>query len=212
MNKISRKHPALFAFLAMLPIWLLAIICSIVMCDCSNTPPSTPRQKAYPRVNTHDSTFIALENTPIHFEISSVAQISLDSIVMNDKEGKGVRWINIFYQPYNATLHCTFTPVNPSSIAEVINNRKERMALNAGSLTSELIELTNANDFRSHILVTEQSNVTPLQFISTNNQSWVISGALYLNSNKTSSIDSIRPIINALKRDLIHSLKTINKP
>ena len=86
------------------------------------------------------------------------------------------------------------------------------MELNAGNLTSELIELTNANDFRSHILVTEQSNVTPLQFISTNNQSWVVSGALYINSTRATNIDSIRPIINALKRDLIHSLKTINNP
>ena len=212
MNKTSRKHPALVALLAMLPIWLLAFLCSIVMCDCSNTPPSTPRQKAYPRINTHDSSFVALKNSPIHFEISSAAQISLDSIVKNDKDGKGARWINIFYQPYNATLHCTFTPVDTSSIGRVISNREERMALNVGNLTSELIELTNANDFRSHILVTEQSNVTPLQFISTNNQSWVVSGALYINSPRATNIDSIRPIINALKRDLIHSLKTINNP
>ena len=211
MNKLSRKHSTLSAFIAMLPIWIIAIICSLMLCDCSNKTPDTPRRKAYPRVAVHDSSFVAMTNSPIHFEISTTAQITLDSIVMNDKDGRGARWINIFYKPYNATLHCTFTAVDTSSIKEVLSNRNERMALNAGNLTSELTELTNANDYYSHILVTEQSKVTPLQFLSSDNKNWVVSGALYLN-NGNSNPDSIRPIINAIKRDIIHSLKTINQP
>jgi hypothetical protein len=142
--------------------------------------------------------------------MSNVALITLDSTIVNNKQTEKSHWINIFYKPYNLTIHCTFTPVDPSTINDIIYNRKERMSLNSGYFPSELIELTNANNYSSQILITEQSNVTPLQFLSTNNKNWVVSGALYLNNNNSPNIDSIRPIINIIKRDIIHSLKTIS--
>ena len=168
---------------------------------------ATPRRKAFPRIVTHDSTFCTFDNAPIHFEISKIATITLDSISTNTLNK--VQWINIYYKPYNTTIYCTFTQVDNTTIDEVISNRSERMALNSGGLTSELIELTNANKFYSQILITEQSKVTPIQFLSTDNQNWVVSGALYVENNQ--NIDSIRPVINVVKRDIIHSLKTINQ-
>ena len=83
------------------------------------------------------------------------------------------------------------------------------MALNSGGRTSELIELTNANKFNSQILITEQNKVTPIQFLSTNNQNWVVSGVLYIENNQ--NLDSIHPVIDVVKRDIIHSLKTIKE-
>lgn len=189
----------------MLPMWIIAIICSIVLCECSGNNTPTPRRKAYPRIETHDSTFTEIVNCPIFFEMSAISSITLDSV--NNESENSSRWINIYYKSYNATIYCTFTPVNSLTLKDVIANRYERMVLNSGDHPSELIELTNANDFRSQILTTEQSRVTPIQFLSTNNRNWVISGALYIDNN--SNIDSIKPIINIVKRDIIHSLKTV---
>ena len=211
MSKVSRKHNTFTAFVAMLPVWLLAILCASVLCDCKNNSADTPRRKAYPRIVTHDSSFVAVANAPLHFEISDFAQITLDTVIANEKN-EGTRWLNVYYSQYNATIHSTFTPVDDSTIDDILENRSERMALNAGNHTSELLELTNANGFASQILVTEESNTTPLQFISTDNKKWVVSGALYLNGESKSNVDSIRPVINVIKRDIIHSLKMINKP
>lgn len=211
MGKVSRRHNTFTAFVAMLPVWFLAILCASILCDCNNNSVDTPRRKAYPRIVTHDSSFVAVANAPLHFEISDIAQITLDTIIANEKS-EGSQWLNVFYGQYNATIHCTFTPVDDSTIDDILDNRSERMALNAGNHTSELLELTNANGFASQILVTEESNTTPLQFISTDNKKWVVSGALYLNGDGRSGVDSIRPVINVIKRDIIHSLKMINKP
>lgn len=206
---MTRKRNRSFstAVFAMLPMWIMAIALSLILCECSDNNVATPRRKAFPRIVTHDSTFCTLDNAPIHFEISKIATITLDSISTNTLNN--AHWINIYYKPYNATIYCTFTQVDNSTIDEVISNRSERMALNSGGLTSELIELTNANKFYSQILITEQSKVTPIQFLSTDNQNWVVSGALYVENNQ--NIDSIRPVINVVKRDIIHSLKTINQ-
>lgn len=197
--------------LTKLPIWIMLIITSFIACNCDNNT-NIPRRKAYPRITTHDSAFSTITSLPLHFERSSIALITLDSTIINNKTEEKSHWINLFYKPYNITIHCTFTRIDTSTIYNTLYNRKERMALNSGNFPSELIELTNANNFSSQILITEQSKVTPLQFLSTNNKNWVVSGALYLNNNNTPNIDSIRPIINVVKRDIIHSLKTISDP
>jgi gliding motility-associated lipoprotein GldD len=216
---MARKHKKQFitAILVMLPVWIITISLSLLFCECSNNNNEAttnnsdeviiPRRKAFPRINTHDSTFVAIKNTPVHFEISKAASITLDS-TKTDLDIPS-QWINIYYKPYKATIHCTFTQVDSTTINQVIDNRSERMSLNIGSLTTELIELTNANNFYSQILTTEQCEVTPIQFLSTDDCNWVVSGALYFE--QTNNVDSIRPVIDVIKRDIIHSLKTINK-
>lgn len=196
----------------MLPIWLLALITSIIFSDCSGeSNVNMPRQKAYPRITTHDSTFTPLTSSPIHFEISTAATISLDSINSGNTSCENSRWLNVSYNDYNAVIYCTFTPVDTSSIDDVIANRTERMALNVGGNASELTELTNVNGFTSRILSSLESAVTPVQFLSTDGNDWVVTGALHFTNATTADIDSLKPVINVIKRDIIHSLKTIRK-
>lgn len=196
----------------MLPIWLLAFITSLIFSDCSGeNNVNMPRQKAFPRIVTHDSTFTPLASAPLHFEISIAAKITLDSINTGNTTGENSRWLNVSYNDYNAVIYCTFTSVDTSSIDNVIANRTKRMALNVGGNTSELTELTNANGFTSRILSSLESTVTPVQFLSTDGNDWVVTGALHFTNATTTDIDSLKPVINVVKRDIIHSLKTIRK-
>ncbi len=208
----QRKHNVLTAILAMLPIWIPAFAASLLLSDCCGEDQTNmPRQKAYPRIATHDSTFTALASSPIHFEISTAAKVTLDSTNTGKASGENSRWIDISYNSYNAVIYCTFTPVDASTINNVLANRDERMALNAGDNTSELIRLTNANGFSSRILTTTQSVVTPIQFISTDGKDWVVSGAIHLSGINTADTDSLSPVITVLRRDIIHTLTTIKK-
>lgn len=208
----QRKHNVLTAIIAMSPMWLIAFAASLILSDCSGeTQTNMPRQKAYPRIATHDSTFTALASNPIHFEISTAAEVTLDSINTSKVTGENSRWINISYKGYNAVIYYTFTPVDATTINNVLANRDERMALNAGDNPSELTRITNANGFSSRILTTTQSVVTPIQFISTDGKDWVVSGAVHLSGMYTADTDSLSPVINVLRRDIIHSLTTIKK-
>lgn len=207
-----QKRNLLTAIATLLPIWIIAIVASLFFSECSNNDSTNmPRRKAFPRIEIHDSTYSSLPSSPVYFEISTAAKVTLDSVNTGNETGKNSRWFNISYPTYNAVIMCTFTPVNEATIHEVINNRTHRMKLNSGSLTSELTELTNANGFNSQILTTIENRVTPIQFISSDINDWVVSGAVYFNNNDTVDIDSISPIIFAIKRDIIHALKTIKK-
>lgn len=208
----SRKNDIFTAIIAMLPIWVLAIVTSLAFSDCSGDGNANmPRRKAFPRIATHDSTFMPLASSPLHFEISTVAKVTLDSINTGKATGENNRWFNVSYDDYNAVIYCTFTPVDSTTINNVIANRTERMALNVGGNTSELTELTNANGFTSRILSSLESSVTPVQFLSTDGNDWVVTGALHFTDVTTADIDSLKPIIDVVKRDIIHSLKTIKK-
>jgi hypothetical protein len=51
----------------------------------------------------------------------------------------------------------------------------------------------------------------PLQFLATDNSRYVISGAFFMpNVTANAPIDSLQPIVEAVKRDLIHSLKHLS--
>lgn len=197
-------------FFKKLPMWLLAIITASFFCECvDNGDAVVPRRKAYPRIVTHDSVFAKIDNLPIYFEVNKNAKIEIDTVNTNLDIEKSTQWINVFYGKYNAMIYLTFTPIDKSSIDKVILNRTQRISLNIGDYPSEVLELTNANGFSSQIFTTVENRVTPIQFLSTDGMNWVVSGAVYFSGMGISDIDSVVPVINVMKRDVVHSLKTI---
>ena len=203
----KKKDSTLTAFLAMIPIWIIAGVISLSLSECSNKENYIPRRTAYPRVNLCDTIHVKSPLLPVNFEINAETIASEDSSnITND----GSKWINVFYPKYNATLYYTYTPVTASTIEGVIDNRIERISLNIGSLTSEMTELNTPSGVIAKIISTPTSMVTPLQFIATNNSSWVISGAFCFNETKNISSDSISPILKAVNNDILHTIKNLS--
>lgn len=205
MNK--KKHSTLTAFFAMIPIWIIAGVISFSLSECTNKENPIPRRTAYPRVNLCDTVYVKSSLLPVNFEINAEAIASEDS---SNNTNDGSKWINVFYPKYNATLYYTYTPVTSSTIDDVIDNRIERISLNIGSLTSEMTEMNTPSGVIAKIISTPTSEVTPLQFIATNNLSWVISGAFCFNETTNISTDSISPILKAVNNDLFHTIKNLN--
>lgn len=179
---------------------LFAALSLLAACSHSDHTP-VPRSVAYPRVPVYDSAYVAVPSLPLHLELSANAVTQVDSA------HSGSMWINATYPAYNATLHLTLTPVTPATEAEVIANRTERMSLNSGVHPTEITQLTSPAGFRSQVLFTPAGSVTPVQILSVSPR-WVISGALY-HPQADSSPDSIAPVLRAVRRDLIHTAKTI---
>ena len=203
----KKKNSTLTAFFAMIPIWIIAGVISLSLSECTNKENHIPRLTAYPRINLCDTVYAKSHLLPVNFEINA------ESIAIEDSSNTstdGSKWINVFYPKYNATLDYTYTPVVSSTIDGVIDNRIERISLNIGSLTSEMTELNTHSGVTAKIISTPTSVVTPLQFIATNNSSWVISGAFCFNETTNISTDSISPILKAVNNDLIHTIINLN--
>ena len=93
-----------------------------------------------------------------------------------------------------------------------LDNRAERMALNTGGARSELIELVSDGGFSGRLMTTRSSTVTPLQFLASDpHGSMVVSGALFIgDAAEASSPDSLTPVVDAVRDDLLHALKHLS--
>lgn len=203
-----RRHP-LWSLWFAAPLWLLAVLLSMIFSDCSGGSAdrvAVPRPAAYPRISLYDTLHCAVpEASPLLFYVNAEVTVS------RPQDGDGdSRWLNIAYPRYNAVIYCTFTSVTGANRAKVLDNRLERMKLNAGGLPSEVLTLDSPGGFHSQLLVTPAESLTPLQFLSTDGKGWVVSGAAYLDyAPRAVAADSIAPVIDALKADLLYALERL---
>lgn len=180
----------------------IALAALLPLCGCNNSGEQVniPRPTAYPRIAVADSIFDTIPGLALHFEANTSTRVDV-------KDSKS---FDIIYPSYNATLYCSIIPTTATTRQEVLANREERMALNVGDNKAEIISLSAPSGFSSRIVTCRESAALPVQFIACDDSKWVVTGALFLNNGNTAtSSDSIMPILEAVKRDVIHSMKTI---
>lgn len=164
---------------------------------------AVPRPVAYPRIEVPEAEYVVPDSLPLHFEINAGA----DS---ERRQQEGMTWLTITYPDNFAdvALYCTFSPVTPATLDDVVANRTERMALNTGGADSEVTQLVSSGGFDCTMTVTRAGSATPVQFLAAD-MSMVVSGTMYINVEAGFAPDSIAPVVDAVARDVLHSLKTL---
>lgn len=177
----------------------LAIILTVLLGACSpgqGDNVAVPRQRAYPRPALPDTMLTAVHTAPLHFLVNAEATI----------EQPRQDWLDIHYPTLGVTVHTSFAPTTPDKVEDVMANRMQRLLLNAGSATPRFTESVNAAGF-DIVIAQSETGVTPLQFLATDKSRWVVSGAARLSAaDGSASVDSLRPIINAVRRDIERAL------
>ena len=172
----------------------------LITLGCNGEKHTTPRKTAYPRPNLLDTTMTTIPEVPLFFPINAQAKAEVPQ----------PGWLNIVYDRYKATLHTTFTESTSEQIDEIKHNRMERLLLNSGGRPTQHSEFTNSAGFSILVAYTEGAT-TPLQFLATDDSSIVVSGALYFSDPRANqSIDSIKPIIEAIRGDMMRSLQRLS--
>ena len=187
---------------------ILILVFFGVLASCGNSSedigsrPAIPRRPAYPRIELPDSVFGHRDRLPLGMEVneSSVAEITRD-------DASGV-WINVTYPGQNAQVYYTFTPVTEDGVAEVLDNRLERISLNLGGNSAKMTEFLTPSGLAVRLF--EGGNVaTPVQFLATDNATLVVSGSAFLPELSPATSDSLSPVVKMLERDIVHSLQSL---
>lgn len=79
--------------------------------------------------------------------------------------------------------------------------------LNNGDLPAHNTEWRNAAGWDVLVAVTSGSS-TPVQFFATDDSAMVVSGAAFFG--KTAPIDSVQPYVDAVRDDIIRSMKVLS--
>lgn len=195
---------------------LLTLIAGTVAGCSGNTEPGrnaadvapVPRRHAYPRVEIPDSVYtdMAAGTTTLHIAVSDAATVTLR--ISDDGNSQ---FVDAAYPDFNSTIFFTVTPVDRATAGDVIANRMERIRLNLGSSDAELFEFDSPGGFENKLFVSRGDISTPVQFIATDGNAFVVSGAAFVRDASPATADSIAPVVDMLRRDILHALKTMHR-
>lgn len=183
-------------------IALLTLI-SISSCGSRQDQGSVPKPEAWPRIELPSTDYQTYAIGPAELQFNSSVQVETER-----KDNKNW-WITARYPQYRTVaIYLTLSDEDTKNISQVIDNRRERMELNAGGATTIVTELTSAGGWHCELTETRTSLTTPIQLLATDSTT-VLSGALYLNLPADTSVDSIAPIIGAVRDDMLFLLKNL---
>lgn len=184
-----------------LPLICVITLAAICASACGGTDDTaTPRRRAYQRIEAYTPDYTAVDSLPVRLLVNSSAVVSRPR---RD-------WVNVNYPRYNATVFISVTETDDHSIADVIANRVERIALNAGDAPADALDIDNGR-FTSTLYDARAAVATPLQFVATDGKSVVISASVFFeNANRITSLDSVAPAVETIRRDLTTALDSLD--
>ena len=169
-------------------------------------PEYTPKPKGYNRIDLPKAKYQPLkEKHPYFFEYSAYAKILHDSSRISEPH-----WINVYYPAHQANVQLTY---------KALNNDKKAF----NSLVEDARKLTSKHQIKAYSIdeaqiktpkgltafVFELSGEVPSQFqfyVSDSTQHF-LRGALYFRT--ATANDSLAPVIEYIKKDVIHMLNTL---
>lgn len=153
-------------------------------------------EKAYQTIET---------DCPYSFETAVYSEYLPDTRVSSDS-----CWFDIHYPQFKAKLYFSYKPVN---------NNLEGFLEDSRDLTNK--HLSMASDIEETMIIKDDTRVygmlysvkgaqaaSPLQFHLTDSTNHFLRGALYFNV--TPNNDSLAPVIDFLKEDVLHLIETLH--
>ncbi len=172
-------------------------------CSGGGNDTATPRPRAYHRIEVPAANYDTLHIDGINIVTNSSAR------TLEKRPDGPSTWIDIAYPTLgNATIYCSVTPVTPATVAAVVDNRLERMALNSGGYKSDLMEFSTPAGYDCRILVTGAGTATPVQFLGVSDKN-VVSGALMVQVDEGFRPDTLAPLVNCVTHDVEMLLRSL---
>lgn len=189
-------------------LMFLAVIMLTAMWGCGRKGDRpVPRPQAYPRIEFPDSVYVPVE-------VGGVTMLFNDATEIHESPSGAMKgaWIDVRYKCLTTPeLYLTLTQSDDSVEMDLaLDNRRERMALNLGQESAELVELTSRGGWNCQLVVARASVTTPVQLLAWKDGE-MLSGALVVNVPDSLSADPayIAPVVEGVERDMLTLLKNL---
>ena len=162
----------------------------------------TPKPNGYFRIDFPEKEYKIIENKyPYSFEYPIY---TLVHDINNDSS-----WINIIYPANKAILHLTYKEINDniSSYLEETRSFVYKHTLKADAI-SETPYLNPEHKVYGVLYDIKGNAASSLNFFVTDSTHHFLRGALYFNARPNK--DSLSPVINFIREDVVHMIETFN--
>ncbi len=183
---------------------LLTILIVIALVSCQKD--YLPKPKGYNRIDLPAHEYVHIADTmPYSFDISKHARLLPNESWITERY-----WVDIQYPEMNANVQITYKPISDEGklTREYVTDSYRLTAqhnVKAYAIEEVIMELPNG-DFAS-VSTLEGEIPTPIQFHVTDSMNHFLRGALYFET--ATKNDSLAPVIEYLKVDVIEMLRTL---
>ena len=186
--------------------WIVLIF--IFVFSCTNYNESTPKPHGYPRIEYPSGSYkmIRPEDCGFKFEVPTYVKIVKDSTYFDDTAPDC--WFNIVYPSLKANLHCSYYPISSIKDIEKMGNDAFVLA-NKHTIKADYIDeipIHKPNHVHGYAFSIEGNVASPFQFFLTDSTHNYFRGSLYFDSK--TNVDSIGPILNFVKTDIMQLINT----
>lgn len=165
-----------------------------------------PKPKGFNRIDLPSTHYVQLlENHPYTFQYSSQAIIKPDTVAWAEPH-----WIYVYYPAYKAMIQLTYKSLdnNPTKLSRLIDDAYKLAAKHSQKASSIQNSILTTPQGQKVMLMRLEGEVpTYLQFYTTDSTKHYLRGALYFNTALKS--DSLEPVIEYLKKDVIKMVNTL---
>jgi gliding motility-associated lipoprotein GldD len=166
----------------------------------------TPKPRGYFRISVKDTTYqLYSDAAPFSFEYSRLAVI--DTVHKPDEK----HWMNLKYPQLNADVFITYKSLKTCNLESCINDARTmvfKQSAKADDIQEFLLSDTLSAKYGKIYEIIGNEAACPYQFWLTDRESHFFRAALYFNA--TPNNDSIAPIIDYLKKDMLHLIETFS--
>lgn len=189
-------------------LFYIVILCVAILCGCNGRQQNAvPRPVAYPRVQLADTFFCKLDSAAALVDM--LVNTQAKQIV--GRHHTDAFWIDLIYDIYNgAVMHLTIQSLSSAELKGAMANRMQRIEMNVGAGQTQLTELDNGI-FEGIVVKAAAADVTPLQFLATDNKSLLVYGSLEMPSG-SGDAEMVSPIVNAVENDMIRMVNSLHYP
>lgn len=185
--------------------FILLSFCIISLTSCSHhNEQIAPKPKGYFRIDLPQASYVHLDTIlPFSMDISTYAEARI-----TPKDSDKI-WLDLAYPQFNAELKMTYFPVH--------NNMRDRMIqeqemIHFHYVKADDVEYSIISDPDSRMLgqiydIKGADVATPFQFWVSDSTHHFLRGSLYFNFPPNN--DSIQPVIDFLRNDLLQMVNTL---
>jgi len=165
-----------------------------------------PKPKGYNRIDLPEQTYQPLKaGHPYSFEYSSHAKVRPDSSMIAEPH-----WIHIIYPTMGADVQLTYKDLQGSD--KMLNDMVEDARKLTGkhqikAYSIEETEIRTPTGDMASVFELEGEVPSQFQFYVTDSSTHFLRGALYFRT--ATQNDSLAPVIEFIKRDVVHMLNTL---
>tara|TARA_B100001167_G_scaffold180529_1_gene136907 strand:+ start:65 stop:655 length:591 start_codon:yes stop_codon:yes gene_type:complete len=179
-------------------VYCCLLIClSLLACNKNHKP----KPKGYNHINFPEQSYVPITITNKY----SFEKNIQTSIEQNDSYG----WLNLLYTNYDAKILITHKSIEKENDLTSFVNESYKLTEKHNKKASSIKEthIKTKNDLNAVIIDLKGEVPTQFQFITTDSVNHFLRGALYFQV--ATKNDSLAPIIEYIKKDMIHILNTL---